>query len=366
MLGICVDAVWASEWSSNSSSVNSGPMVWRLPSSLTTTPRRELCSDYSGADVRVIKRNTWIWWEQVSLARLLRDIRPDVYVAPANYGIPLVRPRKMRSVLIVHDLIPLLLWRRYLRPRPLWALMYLVSTVCALLAADEIISVSETTATEVHRLGWRRSQVIYPPIPLRRELGLLQRRNLRKYIVYMGGLDDRKNVYVLLEAFALFSRSVEGAAVDLVLLGEGMESLSPILQHLGIDGRCELTGFVDDQAKWKWLEQALCVAYPSSYEGFGLVVAEAFACGVPVVTGSGGALGEVGGRATIVVDPCNAASIADGLRLAVDARVAATAAAEGYSQLERLRERSGGYVRAITGASSSHRASRGDRRRTAV
>jgi glycosyltransferase involved in cell wall biosynthesis len=109
-----------------------------------------------------------------------------------------------------------------------------------------------------------------------------------------------------------------------------------------------VTGFVSEQEKWDYLVNAVAVLYPSSYEGFGLVAAEAFAAGVPVVSGTGGALREVGGGGAIFVDPTSVGSIVQGLRSACDPAVRARHVANGYKQLEVLRQRSEGYARLVS------------------
>jgi glycosyltransferase involved in cell wall biosynthesis len=58
---------------------------------------------------------------------------------------------------------------------------------------------------------------------------------------------------------------------------------------------------------------ARCVLYPSLYEGFGLPVLEAMACGVPVVTSRGTAMEEVAGEAAVLVDPLDVSAIAEGI-----------------------------------------------------
>jgi len=332
---------------------------------------------YPRAAVRVVKPAPWLWWEQVRLARLVWQLKPDLYVAPANCGVPLIHPRRTRTLLVVHDLIPVIFWRRYLMPRARWAVMYLLATACAVLAADKIVTVSDATASDLRRLTGRRATVIHPPIPDRRARprprprpapgplpGSLPGSALRRpYVLFNGGLDERKNLPVLLEAFASFSGSPEGASFDLVVMGGGTEHLKPRLHQLGIADRTRLIGLVPERWKWTWIERASCIAYPSSYEGFGLVVVEGFAAGVPVVTGTAGSLREVGASAVVTVDPTSAVSVAEGLRSATEPRRAAALVEAGYEQLERLRSRSGGYDRFVvvpagcsrSGAASSDR-----------
>jgi glycosyltransferase involved in cell wall biosynthesis len=191
--------------------------------------------------------------------------------------------------------------------------------------------------------------VIHPPLPERRTPG--PPRSGRPYVLFHGGYDPRKNVGVFLEAFSIFATSPSGTNFDLVIVGDGTESLLPQLRALGIEHRTTVQGYVSEDRKWEWTEQAACVAYPSSYEGFGLVIAEAFACGVPAVTGTGGSLREVGAGATITVDPTDPGSIARGLAEATDSQARAALREAGYTQLEALRSRGGGYADFIIGVS---------------
>ena len=118
-----------------------------------------------------------------------------------------------------------------------------------------------------------------------------------------------------------------------------------MLSERGLSTSSVVTGFVSDDEKWDYLVHAQAVLYPSSYEGFGLVATEAFAAGVPLVSGTGGALGEVGGKGAIFVDPTSVDSIVQGLRSACDP----ACAARGWwrpalTSSELLRRRSGGYA----------------------
>jgi glycosyltransferase involved in cell wall biosynthesis len=304
----------------------------------------ELERRYPGAEVAYLPKTTWLWWEQVQVPRWLASRRPDIWVAPTNYGVPLFRSRRTKCLLVVHDLIPLLYPRTYLMSQPLWATMYLVSIGISMLSADLVAAVSDTSAAEVRRFFRRRATVVHPPVPKPLEhkppspLG-------QPYIVFNGGFDSRKNVPQLLDAFAEFRESPEGAGAVLVIMGDRSYLAQPMLAERGLSGASVVTGYVGEEEKWAWLANALAVAYPSRYEGFGIVAAEAFAAGTPLVCGTGGALRYVGGDAAIFVDPERASSIAEGLRAACDPAVRRRAIEEGFAQLEVLRRRSGGWAR---------------------
>jgi glycosyltransferase involved in cell wall biosynthesis len=79
-------------------------------------------------------------------------------------------------------------------------------------------------------------------------------------------------------------------------------------------------GEVEDEQLARLYRGALCVVYPSLYEGFGIPVLEAMACGAPVVTSRGGATGEVAGGAAVLVDPHDVSSIAAGIEEAISRR----------------------------------------------
>ena len=78
----------------------------------------------------------------------------------------------------------------------------------------------------------------------------------------------------------------------------------------------EKAGEVEDEALAALYRGARCLAYPSLYEGFGIPVLEALACGCPVVTSAGGACEEVAGGAAVLVDPLEVESIAAGIERA--------------------------------------------------
>jgi glycosyltransferase involved in cell wall biosynthesis len=130
-----------------------------------------------------------------------------------------------------------------------------------------------------------------------------KRRFARPYLLSVGTIEPRKNVATLLDAYGQLERSVR-EAVDLVVVGPpGWKSQNtmarlcappPGVHYLGYVAEAEMPGMVAD---------ALAMVYPSLYEGFGLPVAEAMACAVPVITSAVSSLPEVAGDAGLLVDP---------------------------------------------------------------
>jgi glycosyltransferase involved in cell wall biosynthesis len=137
------------------------------------------------------------------------------------------------------------------------------------------------------------------------------------YVLFVGGIEPRKNLLGLLEAFRL---SEMGAG--LVLAGgrtnwipEEADRLRSAVASLPaqVRARVVLTGYVSEADKRALLAGADALAYPSLYEGFGFPVLEGFAAGVPVLTSQASSLPEVAGRAALLVDPHRPAEIAAGL-----------------------------------------------------
>jgi glycosyltransferase involved in cell wall biosynthesis len=280
--------------------------------------RRPLELAHPTADVVVLACRSGFFWEQHTVRRHLTLAGYDVYLAPANYGIPLTYRGPTRLVLIVHDLIPLRLPRLYLLPHRLWAVKYLASIAAAAIRADEIIAVSRSTAHDVESLLRRRVRdVVYPPLPVAPDerpaddgagaypaLPAL----VSPYFVYNGGADPRKNVPTLLRALAQ-ARSA-GLGLDLVIIGDGYSSLGGLIERLGLRDRVHLLGHLDEGAKSAVLRRATALVYPSLMEGFGLPLVEGLANGIPVVSGTGGALREVGGDAVSYVAPLTVDALA--------------------------------------------------------
>jgi len=171
-------------------------------------------------------------------------------------------------------------------------------------AADRVITVSDFTKREVVEIiGVEESRIHVVPNAAGDAFAPNGARTDGDYVLAVGTLEPRKNLPRLARAARL-------ADVELRVAG------APGWGSVDVEGATFL-GFVPDDELARLYRGALCVAYPSLYEGFGIPVLEALACGAAVVTSAGTAMAEVANGAAVLVDPRDEESIADGIREAI-------------------------------------------------
>lgn len=137
-----------------------------------------------------------------------------------------------------------------------------------------------------------------------------------RYILGVGHLEPRKNWPRLIQAYSRLRGRHGSAAPGLVIAGGENWKFGPIYEaaeSAGVRGHISFTGYVSPEHIAEVYANAAVFAYPSLYEGFGIPVLEAMACGVPVLTSNVTSLPEVSGGAACLVDPYSVESIADGL-----------------------------------------------------
>ena len=161
----------------------------------------------------------------------------------------------------------------------------------------------------------------------------------RPYILGVGNLQPRKNLERLIRAYARL-RQKGDCEHDLVLVGQMTwkgHRIQAEAERLGVSRFVRQTGYVSEAELVALYNRAEIFAYPSTFEGFGLPVAEAMACGVPVLTSNTSALPEVAGNAAITVDPFDEEAIGDGLRrLLQDAALRQRLRVDGFVQAQRF------------------------------
>lgn len=135
------------------------------------------------------------------------------------------------------------------------------------------------------------------------------------FVLYVGTLQPRKNVATLIRAYGMF-RERTGLPHKLVLTGKPKymyQSVLDALNEAGYPDDIVLTGFLADADLPIYYNAAAVFAFPSLYEGFGLPVLEAMACGTPVISSNVTSLPEVAGDAALLVDPREPEAFCDAL-----------------------------------------------------
>jgi glycosyltransferase involved in cell wall biosynthesis len=246
--------------------------------------------------------------EQLELPRILRRHRVDLLHSP-HFNIPLICPCPV--VATIHDVIYLACPEDL--PSRAGRLYYSAMMRAAVRMADQIITVSQFSRDQISRFLKPRGslEVIYSGVDSRFQPAHQdQIRAMRakyeiagEYILYTGIFKPRKNHAGLLKAFRQFVNL--GGDATLVIAGplaEGEAALRKLAEEVRIADRVVFTGFVDDADLPAVYSGASVYACPSLYEGFGLTVLEAMACGVPVVSSAETSLPEVAGAAALYAD----------------------------------------------------------------
>jgi alpha-1,3-rhamnosyl/mannosyltransferase len=243
---------------------------------------------------------------------------PDVLHGP-NYFLPAHRGR-VRRVVTVHDLSAL----RYPEWHPWWRVSLHRAALPATVArVDHVITSTEATRKEIiERFRLSADRVSAVPLGFsaifrpRRALSLkpvLERYGLvpGDYVCYVGGVEPRKNLQRLLEAYALL-KSRSASMPPLVVAGFAGWHDRGLRERFAAAGVRELGPLTPDDVA-ALMAGCAAFAYPSLYEGFGLPVLEAMASGVPVVASTDPAISEVAGGAALLVDPLRPEEIAGAL-----------------------------------------------------
>jgi len=259
-------------------------------------------------------------WTMIRLSLEMLLSSPDLLFVPAHI-IPLVAPKK--TITTIMDV-------GFLRFPELYTSVELkyhrFGLKQAIKKAIKIITISEFTKQEmvnlcqinpdrivVIPLGF--SSEIFQPINSKEKISEVIRKYKIPldvpYLIYIGRLERKKNTFGLIKAFSIFKR--QKFPHKLVLVGSpgfGFEETKELIKKLYLENEVIITGWVPEEDLPYLLSGAFLFVFPSFYEGFGIPLLEAMACGVPVIGSKVASIPEVLGEAGVLFDPYQIKEIA--------------------------------------------------------
>jgi len=240
----------------------------------------------------------------------------DIFHEPsARY----IKMGKSKNIITVHDIVVVLKedytsahFKKTQAPK----------LIKALKNADEIISVSEFTKREIiehFSINPEKISVITHGVdtdifkPGKRDFDFRRIFDLPdSYILFVGNIEKRKNLFNIIKSFEKIQQKLN--EIHLVLIGKngyGGEEIRSFIKESSAFKNIIQLDYVSNNQLPKFYQNAELFLFPSLYEGFGMIVLEALACGCPVVTSNSSALPEAGDHAVIYVDPLNTEDIAE-------------------------------------------------------
>jgi glycosyltransferase involved in cell wall biosynthesis len=252
-------------------------------------------------------------WTQFKLPQIYKKLKSHLLFSPLPEA-PL--SANCRFVVMFHDLIPLRFPRRFSPLLP----YHRYYTPQVLSQAQHIICNSQATANDITNFYQIPASKI-TSIPLAYDRNHFRFLNLptRNYFLYIGRQDTYKNVQRLISAFAALPNCKD---YELWLVGSIDRRYTPILQaqaeELGIADRVKFLEYVPYSELPTMINGAIALVFPSLWEGFGLPVLEAMACGTPVITSNISSLPEVAGDAAILINPYDTGEITAAMQAIVD------------------------------------------------
>lgn len=266
------------------------------------------------------------FWMELVFPQLLRRSRADILLSTVPGG---MRFNPVPHVVVVHDLTPITCPGE--APASVrWNFEHRLPGILSRAAA--VVAVSRATRNDIverYAVAAEKVQVVYEGYDRDNfvpgcDPAVLNRFHLREknYILAVGSANPRKNLGRLVDAFG----AVQGMVPhDLALAGPFSESEKTALRQRaarhGCSERVRFLGYVAYRELPQLYSGAALVAYLSLYEGFGLPVLEAMACGAPVLASATTSIPEVAGDAALLVDPLDGAAIASALTRLLEDRL---------------------------------------------
>jgi glycosyltransferase involved in cell wall biosynthesis len=287
-------------------------------------------------------RRVWRRGGSVPAASLF--LRNDTLFLPEP-SLILTKPKSL--AVTIHDVYVLLRPQEFRSAR---GLLERLATSSALRHADLILTVSEHSKEDICRffrvpeekivvahLGLDSNRFRAAPVAPREREEVLKRYDIvEPYLLYVGAIEQKKNLARLANAYDLMRRRHKNFRLQLVLCGrpgQGYQELLKLFRRPDLPGLVTLTGFVPDDDLAVIYRGAFGFCMPSLYEGFGLPLLEALASGIPSMSSNTSSLPEIGGDAAIYFNPLSEEEMAAALeRLVGDSELRETLSGRGVER----------------------------------
>lgn len=275
-------------------------------------------------NVRIATPNSWIgrlfpsYWRSLLINSQLMFEKPEIYHGLSNelpFGIT---STKIKTVVTIHDLI----FKRFPEwYKPMDVKIYDRKFSYAAQHADIVIAVSKQTANDIEHYYYvpqEKIKVLYQSCnPLFFNYldkngidAVLSKHNLPgKYLLYVGTIEERKNLHRLIEAI-----HIANIEVPLVVIGRKTEyytrKVLPLIEQYKLNQQIHCIESIENSALPAIYQAATLFIYPSLFEGFGIPILEAQASGTPVLTSKGSCFSEAGGPHSAYANPLDSNDIA--------------------------------------------------------
>ncbi len=264
------------------------------------------------------------FWTQGGLAFQTFTDKLDVLFVPAH-TLPVLRKPGLKTVVTVHDLGSEYLPQMHqLKQRAYLGLMQKYQ----LKGATKIIAVSKATKADlVKRIGIEQKKIkvvyegydqkLFKPIKNDTKASSLipldpkDRKDFSPYFLFVGTVQPRKNLERVIRAFSKIKDK------NLLIAGQKgwlSDEIYKLPKKLDIEEKVKFLGYVPEKQLPALYSGAIALVFPSLFEGFGLPILEAQACGCPVITSNVSSMPEVAGKGALLVDPYSVDDIVDGMK----------------------------------------------------
>lgn len=261
---------------------------------------------------KLLQHVSYLLWKQLILPVKALILKAD-YVIVSDFVAPVWKPG-FHAFVVFHDVF---FWELKAHYQPTWRKYYTGMAEWGVNKNATVIATSQYTRSKIEH--WLKPKVpiavVYQTYKKNLEIELsssifLQQFDIqpKQYFLHVGYFDKRKNIPLLIRAFAKYLAKSEHKEKKLVLVGDRAAShylddytfIIAQIEANGLSQRVILTGFLSNKQLQSAYQNAKALVFPSYDEGFGIPVLEALANGIPVIVSNRGATAEIGGNAVLV------------------------------------------------------------------